>query len=271
MMGPRTILVLTAALAACFFVPTVRAEDDIISRAEDLYSRGEYLLIIDFIESVLSDTVGVELESRVLLVRLLASSYVAVGNTESAKSQFKNMLALKPDAELDPVSTSPKILSVFREAKREFETERLISSPPETTGTSLLPSRPEGNIWLGPAIKSLVLPGLGQLQNGHETKGYIFISSEIMSIAGLLVSQVNYEQARSDYASNRDPSKMDALYNDYNTWFMVRNGFIAASIGICVVSSVDAMIGALEKDRKDRMPELGLIPLGNGFCAYLRF
>ncbi|MFQ5905155.1 MAG: hypothetical protein ACE5JA_01140 [bacterium] len=260
-----------AALVACFLVTSSRAENDSVSRAEELYSRGEYLLIIDYIGSVLSDTLGLDAENRLSLLRILASSYVAVGNVESARTQFKKMLALDPDAQLDPVATSPKILSVFKEAKREYEAEQAARQAPESLSTDLLAARPEGRVWLGPAIKSLIIPGLGQFQNGHQTKGYVFISSEVVSIAGLLVSQVRYEEARKDYAGNRDMSKMDALYNDYNRWYMVRNGFIATSVGICLVSSVDAIIGALEGTLGNSTPEVGLVPAGSGFYAYLRF
>jgi len=99
-----------AALVVCSFATGVRAENDFVSRAEDLYSRGEYLLIIDYIETTLSDTLGLDREERALLLKLLGSSYVAVGNTESAKKQFKKMLELDADSELDHISTSPKIL-----------------------------------------------------------------------------------------------------------------------------------------------------------------
>jgi len=53
-----------AALVVCSFATGVRAENDFVSRAEDLYSRGEYLLIIDYIETTLSDTLGLDREER---------------------------------------------------------------------------------------------------------------------------------------------------------------------------------------------------------------
>lgn len=269
-MAPSRLYLLVAAFVVCSCVTGVRAENDFVSRAEELYSRGEYLLIIDFIETTLSDTVGLDTEERILLLRLLGSSYVAVGNTESAKKQFKNMLKLEPDSELDPVSVSPKIVAVFQEAKRELEAEQAISKP-ETLTTELAPRMPGRNVWLGPAMKSLIVPGLGQFQNGHQRKAYFFLSSEVVSLAGLLASQVKFEEARKAYAGNSDPSKMEALYGNYNTWYLVRNGFVATSIGICVLSSVDAIIGALETEYREKPSRVGVLPHQNGFFAYVSF
>lgn len=259
-----------AALVVCSFATGVRAENDFVSRAEDLYSRGEYLLVIDYIETTLSDTLGLDREERALLLKLLGSSYVAVGNTESARKQFKKMLELDPDSEFDPVSTSPKILTVFNEARREFEAD-LAKSKPETLSTGLAPQMQGRNVWLGPAMKSLVVPGLGQFQNDHQRKAYFFMSSEVVSLAGLLVSQVKFDEARRAYAGNDDPSKMEALYNNYNTWYMVRNGFVATSVGICLLSSVDAIIGALQTEHRQKPPRVGVLPLEDGFFAYVRF
>ena len=269
-MAPSRFCLFVAALVVCFSVTGVGAKDDFVSCAEDFYAQGEYLLVIDYVETILSDTLGLDTGDRTLLLRILGSSYVAVGNTESAKKRFKKMLELKADCELDPVFTSPKILSVFEEARQEFETEQAISQP-ETLTTKLAPQESERNVWLGPAMKSLIVPGLGQFQNGHQKKAYFFISSEVVSLAGLLVSQVKFDEARRTYSGNDDPSRMEPLYSSYNTWFMVRNGFIATSVGICLLSSVDAMIGALESEYREKPPRVGVLPLGNGFFAYLSF
>ena len=61
------------------------------------------------------------------------------------------------------------------------------------------------------------------------------------------------------------------LYDDYNRWYMIRNGFIATSVGICVISSVDAIVGAYEKEIRDGERTMGFAPIQGGFYAYLRF
>ena len=49
----------------------------------------------------------------------LAYAYVALDAPELAKEAFKQALALQPDMELSAITSSPKILKVFKKAKRE--------------------------------------------------------------------------------------------------------------------------------------------------------
>jgi hypothetical protein len=247
------------------------AESDPVLRAKDLYSRGEYLVLIDFAETVFSDTLGLARGERAELYRILASSYVAVGNTESAKERFKKMLELEPETTMDPLTTSPKILSAFTEAKSEYDMEHAHLPGADSLGPVRIEREMRTDVWVRPALESLLVPGLGQFDNGEHTKGLVFVASEVLSVAGLLTSQAWYEAAREDYALNTDPLKMEELYAEYNKWYMVRNGFIVSSVGICLVSSVDAIIGAFRTEIRGESPRVGFIPLRGGACAYIAF
>jgi tetratricopeptide (TPR) repeat protein len=49
----------------------------------------------------------------------LGYAYVALREIDSARKAFKRALELQPSMELSPITTSPKILDVFREARKE--------------------------------------------------------------------------------------------------------------------------------------------------------
>jgi hypothetical protein len=51
--------------------------------------------------------------------RELATALCALGRDELAKEAFATMLEEQPDAELDGVRTSPKVLRVFEQAQKE--------------------------------------------------------------------------------------------------------------------------------------------------------
>lgn len=267
-MPGRTQIIL-AGFALCILASAVWAESGILSRAEELYSRGDYLQVIELVEPALSES-SLETSERIGLLRLLGSTYVAVDNIESAKDRFKKMLSLDSEIELDPLSTSPKIVSVFREAKAEFEEEN--SSPViDTLAPVGLPIERREGVWVGPAFKSLFIPGLGQFANGDQAKGIIFMSAEAISLAGLAVSHMWYQDARREYSENTDPARMSDLYDEYNRWYMMRNGFIATSAGICLLSSIEAIIGAYEGEIDRREKALGFTPIPGGFWVSYRF
>jgi hypothetical protein len=54
----------------------------------------------------------------VTIHRELGTAYVALGQDDLAKDAFRALLAQQPDAELDGVRTSPKVLHAFEEARR---------------------------------------------------------------------------------------------------------------------------------------------------------
>ena len=56
---------------------------------------------------------------QVAVQRELATSYVALGRTELATAAFSRALAQQPEIALDPVRTSPRVLSAFEAAKQQ--------------------------------------------------------------------------------------------------------------------------------------------------------
>jgi LysM repeat protein len=54
----------------------------------------------------------------VTIHRELGTTYVALGRDDLAKDAFRALLAQQPDAELDGVRTSPKVLRAFEEARK---------------------------------------------------------------------------------------------------------------------------------------------------------
>lgn len=80
------------------------------------YEEGEYAVCISYLEEALRE--GYASESNLLDAHLyLGIAYVAKGWKSKAMAQFKEVLKIKPDYELDP-GMSPKITAVFDEARR---------------------------------------------------------------------------------------------------------------------------------------------------------
>lgn len=57
---------------------------------------------------------------RIEVLELLAKCHVAEGDRPEAEAAFSELLSLEPEHELDRESTSPKILSVFDDVKRQL-------------------------------------------------------------------------------------------------------------------------------------------------------
>lgn len=196
-----------------------------IVREYDFAHYGETIsLARRFIEEGAS--AGDEAEAR----RLTAFSYVALGLNDDALEEFQSILRMKPDFELDPVRTSPKIATIFEQAREDVKHEHAADT-----------MRDEKRV---AAAWSALFPGLGQIYKGQKGKGYIMAASQIMLIAGTIYSHIEYDRAHQDYLRSADPEEIERSYEDYNRWHRARVMFGGAAIALWAYSHIDAALSS---------------------------
>lgn len=116
----------------------------------------------------------------------------------------------------------------------------------------------------GAVVRSLLLPGSGQAEKGNYARAAMFASAAIISGAGLLASQLQYNRAVETYndakrvylhypttAQNQvvSQSEIDATYDAMQTAFdqadsrvVWRNAFLTAFIATYALNVVDVII-----------------------------
>ena len=112
---------LVLAMACVFLAPyesTVRAESgqDLLSQGMQAYQNGEYEDCIDRLTQAIP--LLREDASKIEAYKTLAFAYMAFPKNDEARQQFCHVLRIDPAFELDPIMTPPKILAVFREARK---------------------------------------------------------------------------------------------------------------------------------------------------------
>jgi hypothetical protein len=91
------------------------------------FASGQYQLMIEQIDSLLGEPVGLEVDHVASLHLWRGFALVGLGDRHDARASFRGALSLQPSLELDPREVSPKILAEFQAAKSA------VSAPPETT------------------------------------------------------------------------------------------------------------------------------------------
>jgi LysM repeat protein len=90
------------------------ADHAALLKSIDDYKHGEFEAACPKLEQLLAES-GFSPAERALTVSYLGFCAVAAGDREAASDYFRKWLEIDPKAQLDPVNTSPKILSVFQE------------------------------------------------------------------------------------------------------------------------------------------------------------
>lgn len=178
----------------------------LLSTLQELYEEGKYFAVIEQAEETLKDT-NLNVEDEVGIRTVLAFCYVALEKDRLAKLEFLEALTLKPELELDPIFTSPKIIKVFQEAKASFKLLKH-SVIPETDQTSLGIKGVKKN-W-----QTFIIPGSWDIRNDRKTRGYLLLGSSSMSIISLGVSHYLCEKYYQEY---KDAKTLDEINTKYWT------------------------------------------------------
>ena len=250
----RSVILLMTAAAVSVIGPataqTIPAEslDSMLAQAKTCYRNAEYENAISQLEKTLQFYNLLKVSDRMEAYEYLAFSYVAFGDTDKAKEQFKKLLALNPRLELDPVTVSPKIIRVFEETKSEMQVSS--AAVPTTVGTTpvpqavgLLPPSPASGRRLGAAWRSCMMPGWGQRYLGETGKGNKMTTAACISLGAALVTGIITHLAHGAYI-NADPSRVNAInttYRSYKILYNVSSLCIVSFIGIDIYSVGDAI------------------------------
>ena len=165
--------------------------------------------------------------------KLLAFCYVASNDNESAISEFMEVLELNPRLILDPLYVSPKIINVFEETKVRFRNR------PIEKQESLTLER----VRLTASMHSLVLPGWGQWTKGQRTRGYVFLTTQGVTLGTWLGMMIIVDHRYNEYHDQTDPVKIENAYRDYKTAVQWRNAMGLSALAVYVGSFLDTLYG----------------------------
>ncbi len=168
--------------------------------------------------------------------KYVALSLYNIGKQDSSRAHFYSLLSIDPDFELDPVKTSPKILSFYHNIKENFlkDNDNKIALPYKSY-IFVEDIRPKA------ALQSLILPGWGQYYKGQQNKGYLFSGAFLGAALSTAITFSLEKNLKDKYLKEDNPLKINGRYSDYNNMSKTRRISQYTAIGIWVLSVTDAL------------------------------
>jgi hypothetical protein len=178
---------------------------------DGIYQAGDYERVVRLAPVFLADSARTAADSGAI-DRTYAFALVALGRTDEAAVVFRRLLTMDPNLKLDPEAVSPKIRAVFESVKAQTVTphDPQRTAPPETLRMRQ------------PVPLSVLIPGLYQIATGRTLTGYALAGATALSIAGLVLSHVAYNDARADYLQASSPQDIADRHRDANNWSHAR-------------------------------------------------
>ena len=161
----------------------------------------------------------------------------AQDNRSEAESQLGLALQLNPRLEIDPIITPPGLVEIAEELKKVMaSTGNAVEEQPELRYLVVSDPRP------GAALRSMVVPGWGQVYKGQKRKGYNLLGLWGVTAGGTIAAHILRANAENKYLDASTSSEALNLYDDFNRWHKVRNNLFIAATGVWVYSYIDALI-----------------------------
>ncbi|MBI5511817.1 MAG: hypothetical protein HY903_23930 [Deltaproteobacteria bacterium] len=239
--------VAVAVAAGAQAAPTPRANK--LARARDLYFAGRYAEALPLFDAVAADNTVSDTD-RIECLKYQAFTLYLLKLPDDAKSAWLELLRRQPDFELDPVETSPELLSFFGRIKAAE-----LGTPPPAAAPRLKPaadktpaekatpppSEPEPLVIEEPPAKGcptwlcLVPFGAGQFRNGSPVKGLAFAGGELAFLAGNVGM---YWMRVANYQQNGVITNEQA----YRRAFILQHVFLGLFVATAVGGVVEAFV-----------------------------
>lgn len=208
--------------------------EGLVQQLAEAYNNFDYEKSTDLLNVAFNSLDRFSPENRIEIYKYAAFLAFQKGNSTLAANHFWNLLNIDPTYSLDPVTTSPKLLTLFQKTKIEFLqdlNERL----------QKLQNRDRKTVpW-----RALV-PGWEQWRRGYRAKGVALAGASIATLTGTLYSFLATRQKRNAYLSADDPQIIQVRYKEYNDFYKRQYYFAYSLATVWMLSQVDLTLWSRE-------------------------
>jgi len=238
-MARRPHIVLLSVLACVIWAQTAFAQsqpvDSLLTQMRQAYEQLDYGRVQDRAATILATSDSLTSEQLIEVHTMLGVVSYSTGNEAEARRQFEAVLAVAPDVHLDSAKYSPKILAFFEDVRDRNRA----SAPVDSVQVRYVALE---NPIPAAAVRSLILPGWGQIYKGQQTKGGVFIGLWGTAATGLIASEIVYSHFSQAYDKALTTEDATRLYDRKNTWFKIRNLVGLGAAGIWLYSYLDTIL-----------------------------
>ena len=163
--------------------------------------------------------------------------HYARDDVDKAASEVEVALQLNPALTADPLLTPPglqDIVGITRAALPEPDSSDL--SAADLRYLILEDRRPSA------AMRSMLVPGWGQLYKGDRRKGQILIATWGITAGGALTAHFLRQDAERRYLDANTQEEVFDRFETFDRWHKARNNLFIAAVAVWLYSYVDALL-----------------------------
>lgn len=203
-------------------------DNDIVNRLQQAWNQFDSARSAELLNLALNAIEHYPADEQIEIYKYAAFNAFQNGNTPLARTYLLEMLDIDPTTSLDPVTTPPKILTLFQKTQVEYleDMESRLAALQQKQAAS-------------PPSLTFLAPGWEQWRRGYKTKGALLATASAAALSGLIYSTLDAAAKKDDYNAATDPQKLPALYDSYNGAYKRQFYFAYALAGLWAASQID--------------------------------
>lgn len=236
-MMKRKLLIIILLIGASYTF----AQEVSYRKVKQAYEKFEYENVIKLSDQLIQKG-GISDSLMIDIYIMRANTFFLREDDIATRKSFENILMIKKKYTPDPSNISPKLISIFNEVKTEY----LRQHPDVVQTQDSTHRKPEIKI-IDPStmksaiVQNILLPGLGQLYIGNNTKGWLTTSVSTLSLGAMIYSVLNTKKKEDAYLNEPDKLLIQQKYDDYNKSYKIRNVLIISYAVVWLYSQIDLL------------------------------
>ncbi|MCF8242228.1 MAG: hypothetical protein K9J16_12650 [Melioribacteraceae bacterium] len=218
----------------------------------DAFQENNYQTVIALSDGLLNKPGITSVDTLISILEMKAVSLYAVGEVDSSKFTFIELLKIDPGYEPDPSNISPKIIDFFNPVKNDF-TQIVIDNKSNRNESENLraeferskiemKSKITGSVW-----RSLIFPGWGHIYRDKYYGWFIAVANAAL-LGGSIYFTLHTNTLENNYLSASDKSMIEQKYKDFNSAYKIRNGLYIAYAALWIFTQTDILFFTDEPD-----------------------
>lgn len=233
---PKAILALLLCFATAWCAAAQSPRDDVVDAIEEAYRQLEYDEAASLARRALDNYSNFTVDQLTEIHTFLALIAYNRSNLREARRQFLSALQLTADLQLDPVLVPPSAQAYFEEVRTEAAVTATDTAEAPARYVLVRDPRPDA------ALRSMIVPGWGQLYKGQTAKAYTFAGLFAAAAGGAVLAHTRRTDAKERYEVASTVEEAERRYETYNGWHRARNGLVQGAVLVWAVSYVDALL-----------------------------
>ena len=242
----KTIIVVILGLI--FLNPLFGQNENSLEKIKGAYSSFKYNDVISLAVMYLASGETFTRDEIIDIYTMKGVSHYSLNELDDARQSFIEILKMDEEFVLNPTLISPKIILFFDNIKKDYQhmvTNAEVQKPDSTQ--FLINELSTENFIHGVAyqkntfVRSIILPGLGHIYSGEQTKGWILLGVSAPLIGSIVYTIIETNSREDAYMAETNQELILLKYNDYNEMYKTRNLLIGAYAAVWLYTQIDLL------------------------------